>query len=279
VRVLIADDQEFIRRGLRAVLSDSDIEVCGEAIDGREAILKARDLNPDVVIMDISMPRFDGLEATREMRRLLPHIPVLTLSQYDTAEVRREALNAGATSHVSKTLVWTTLVPALRNVFLKGSAFRAGVLLTPRSYTDALSKELHRELEQANRALQTALALVDLVTEQLQAALNRCSRDLRYLWANEPYAAWLGRPLDKIIGHRIVDVLGVETFRALKDRFDQVLAGQKVVFDQEVVFDHIGRRYISAAYSPTFDSSGTVDGWVSIVQDVTAMKKASPLLH
>ena len=60
MRVLIADDQEFIRRGLRAVLSDSDIEVCGEAIDGREAILKARDLNPDVVIMDISMPRLDG---------------------------------------------------------------------------------------------------------------------------------------------------------------------------------------------------------------------------
>lgn len=278
MRVLIADDQEFIRRGLRAVLSDSDIEVCGEAIDGREAILKARDLNPDVVIMDISMPRLDGLEATKQMRRLLPHIPVLTLSQYDTAEVRREALNAGATSHVSKTLVWTTLVPALRNVLLKGSGFRAGALLTPRSYNDVLSKELQRELERTNRALQTALAQLDLVTEQIHVPLNRCSRDLRYLWANQPYADWLDRPLDKIVGHRIVDVLGVEAFRALKDRFDHVLAGQKVAFDQEVVLDLIGPRHISAAYSPTFDSSGLVDGWVSVVQDRNKEGESAPPL-
>ena len=279
MRVLIADDQEFIRRGLRAVLSESDIEVCGEAIDGREAILKARDLNPDVVIMDISMPRFDGLEATREMRRLLPHIPVLTLSQYDTAEVRREALNAGAASHVSKTLVWTTLVPALRNVLVRGSAFRAGVLLTPKSYNDALSKELHRELEQSNCDLQAAVAQLDLVTEQMHACLSRCSRDLRYLWANQPYADWLDRPPEDIVGHRTVDVLGLEAVRALKDRFDQVLAGQKVAFDQEVVFDRIGRRHISAAYSPTFDASGTVDGWVSVVQDLTELRKVNALLH
>jgi DNA-binding NarL/FixJ family response regulator len=279
VRVLIADDQEFIRRGLRAVLSESDIEVCGEAIDGREAILKARDLNPDVVIMDISMPRFDGLEATREMRRLLPHIPVLTLSQYDTAEVRREALNAGAASHVSKTLVWTTLVPALRNVLVRGSAFRASVLLTPRSYNDALSKELQRELEQSNCDLQAALAQLELVTEQMRARLSRCSRDLRYLWANQPYADWLDRPLEEIVGRRIVDVLGLQAFQSLKERFDQVLAGQKVVFHQEVVVDHIGRRYISAAYSPTFDLAGIADGWVSVVQDVTELGKANALLH
>jgi PAS domain S-box-containing protein len=279
VRVLIADDQEFIRRGLRAVLSDSDIEVCGEAIDGREAILKARDLNPDVVIMDISMPRLDGLEATREIRRLLPHIPVLTLSQYDTAEVRREALNAGATSHVSKTLVWTTLVPALRNLLVKGPGSHVAALLTPRSYNDALSKELQRELEQSNCDLQVALAQLELVTEQMHARLSRCSHDLRYLWANQPYADWLDRSLEEIVGHRIVDVFGFEAFRALKDRFDQVLAGQKVAFDQEIVLNHIGRRHISAAYSPTFDSSGAVDGWVSVVQDITEIKKANPLLH
>jgi DNA-binding NarL/FixJ family response regulator len=145
-----------------AILSDADIEVCGEAIDGREAILKARDLNPDVVIMDISMPRFDGLEATREMRRLMPHIPVLTPSQYDTAEVRREALNAGAASHVSKTLVRTTLVPALRNILVKGSVFRTGVLLTPRSYNDVPSKAFHGELEQAKCNLRAALVQLDL---------------------------------------------------------------------------------------------------------------------
>ena len=112
----------------------------------------------------------------------------------------------------------------------------------------------------------------------MHARLSRCSRDLRYLWANQPYADWLDRPLDEIVGRRIVDVLGPQAFQALKDRFDHVLAGQNVVFDQEVVFDRIGRGYISAAYSPTFDSSGIVDGWVSVVQDVTELKKASQLL-
>jgi PAS domain-containing protein len=73
--------------------------------------------------------------------------------------------------------------------------------------------------------------------------------------------------------------LGTQAFQSLKGRFDQVLAGQKVIFDQEVLFDHIGRRYISAAYSPTFDSSGAVDGWVAVHQDVTELKKASALLH
>jgi DNA-binding NarL/FixJ family response regulator len=279
VRVLIADDQEFIRRGLRAVLSEADIEVCGEAIDGREAILKARDLNPDVVIMDISMPRVDGLEATREMRRLLPHIPVLTLSQYDTAAVRREALNAGAASHVSKTLVWTTLVPALRNVFVSTSGLRTGVFLTPKSFNEALGKEFQERLQQAKCDLQAALAQLELVTEKMRVPLNRCSRDLRYLWSNQPYADWLDRPLGEIVGHRIVDVLGFDAFRALKDNFDRVLAGQKVTFNQEAVFDHIGRRRISAGYSPTFDSSANVDGWVAIVQDVTPGNETHDPLH
>jgi PAS domain S-box-containing protein len=108
----------------------------------------------------------------------------------------------------------------------------------------------------------------------MHAPLTRCSRDYSYLWVNQPYADWLGRPLHKIAGRRIVDVLGSQAFQALKDHFDQVLAGQKVVFDHEVVFDHIGRGWISAAYSPTFDSSGIVDGCVAVVQDVTPLKRA-----
>lgn len=117
MRVLVVDDQEFIRRGIRAVLSETaDIEVCGEAVDGREAVTLALQLKPDVVIMDISMPRMDGLQATRRIRRILPRIRVMTLSQYDEPEVVREALEAGAATHVSKWSVWTKLVPALREV-------------------------------------------------------------------------------------------------------------------------------------------------------------------
>jgi DNA-binding NarL/FixJ family response regulator len=123
MRVLIADDQDFIRRGLRAVLSEEkDIKVCAEAIDGRDALGKALELKPDVVIMDIIMPRMDGIEAIRLIHKALPQAKILSLSQYDIPEMVNEVQQAGAAAFVSKLLVWDKLVPSLRRVQL-GEAF------------------------------------------------------------------------------------------------------------------------------------------------------------
>jgi DNA-binding NarL/FixJ family response regulator len=117
MRVLIADDQEFIRRGLRAVLcEEKDVEVCGEAIDGRDALAKSLEFRPDIVIMDIIMPRMDGIEATRLLRKALPQTKILSLSQYDIPEMVNEVEKAGAAAFVSKLLVWDKLVPSLRRV-------------------------------------------------------------------------------------------------------------------------------------------------------------------
>jgi NarL family two-component system response regulator LiaR len=124
MRVLIADDQDFIRRGVRAVLSDEkDIEVCAEAIDGRDALVKALQLRPDVVIMDIIMPRMDGIQATRLLRKALPETKILSLSQYDIPEMVNEVEQAGAAAFVSKLLVWDKLVPSLRRVQLGETFF------------------------------------------------------------------------------------------------------------------------------------------------------------
>jgi DNA-binding NarL/FixJ family response regulator len=124
MRVLIADDQDFIRRGVRAVLSDEkDIEVCAEAIDGRDALVKALELRPDVVIMDIIMPRMDGIQATRLLRKALPETKILSLSQYDIPEMVNEVEQAGAAAFVSKLLVWNELVPSLRRVQLGETFF------------------------------------------------------------------------------------------------------------------------------------------------------------
>ncbi len=119
MRILIADDQEFIRRGVRAVLSEEkDIQVCAEAIDGRDALIKSLELIPDVVIMDIVMPRMDGIEATRLLRRALPGAKIVSLSQYDIPEIVKEVEQAGSAAFVSKLLVWDKLVPSLRRVQL-----------------------------------------------------------------------------------------------------------------------------------------------------------------
>ncbi|MGC2764825.1 MAG: response regulator transcription factor [Candidatus Acidiferrum sp.] len=124
MRVLIADDQDFIRRGLRDVLSEEkDIEVCAEAIDGKDALAKALEFRPDVVIMDIVMPQMDGIDAMRLIREALPDAKIVSLSLYDVPEMADEVEQAGAAAFVSKLLVWDNLVPLLRRVQLGETFF------------------------------------------------------------------------------------------------------------------------------------------------------------
>ena len=77
MRVLIVDDHEIVRRGVRSLLlSQANCDVCGEAVDGQDAVEKARELKPDVIVMDVSMPNLNGLDATRQVRRILPQTEV-----------------------------------------------------------------------------------------------------------------------------------------------------------------------------------------------------------
>src|ERR1700745_451854 len=97
MRLLIVDDHEVVRRGVRSLLSEqTGWEVCGEAVDGQDALDKARDLEPDLIVMDVSMPRLNGLEATRQLRNVLPHCEVLILSQHENIEMAKQAFKAGA---------------------------------------------------------------------------------------------------------------------------------------------------------------------------------------
>jgi PAS domain S-box-containing protein len=118
-----------------------------------------------------------------------------------------------------------------------------------------------------------ALETLELVTQQMAAAVARCSRDLRYLWANQAYAKWIQRPLDSIPGQSIVEVLGTQAFESLRKHFEQVLNGNEVRFEEEVEVRGIGKRWLSAAYTPTLDRKGSVDGWVSVVLDITDRKR------
>jgi DNA-binding NarL/FixJ family response regulator len=115
--VLIVDDQDFIRRGVRTLLKEeNDIEVCGEAIDGRDALAKSFEHRPDVVIIDIVMPRMDGIETVRLLRKALPQTKILSFSQYDVPEMISQVEQAGANAFVSKLLIWDKLVPSLRRI-------------------------------------------------------------------------------------------------------------------------------------------------------------------
>lgn len=126
IRVLIADDHALMREGIRALLRGSeDVEVVGEASDGREAVEKSHALRPDVVLMDVAMPGLGGLEATLELRRELPEVRVLVLTQYDDREYVARFLKAGVAGYVLKKAAGSELVAAIR------SAHRGGLVLDP----------------------------------------------------------------------------------------------------------------------------------------------------
>lgn len=114
LRIMVADDHEVVRKGLVALLqAQPDWQVCGEAGDGREAVEKAIQLKPDILILDIGMPSLNGLEATRQILRTIPNARVLILTLHDSDQVVREVLNAGARGFLLKSDAARDLVAAV----------------------------------------------------------------------------------------------------------------------------------------------------------------------
>lgn len=117
ITVLIAEDHHLVRAGLAALIrNEHDMEIVGEAADGREAVERALDLTPMVVLMDVSMPGMDGIEATRRIMQARPAVRVLVLTQYDHEEYVRRAVQSGASGYILKSSVADDLRSAIRAV-------------------------------------------------------------------------------------------------------------------------------------------------------------------
>ena len=118
-RIVIAEDHTILREGLRAILSsNSEFEIVGEAEDGREAIRCVENIKPDLVLMDLSMPRTNGLEAIKEIKKQNPEIKVMALTVHKTEEYILEALKGGADGYVLKDATQAELVLAIKNVLM-----------------------------------------------------------------------------------------------------------------------------------------------------------------
>ena len=117
ISVVLADDHEIIRNGLRSLLEkETDIQVVGEAQDGRTAVRLAKDLNPDVIVMDVSMPDLNGIEATREISSRAPRTRVLGLSMHSDRRFVARMLQAGAAGYLLKECAYDEFVRAVRTV-------------------------------------------------------------------------------------------------------------------------------------------------------------------
>ena len=123
IKILVVDDHAIMRDGIRALLSlHNDLELAGEASEGKEAIEKTRDLEPDIIVMDIAMPGMDGLEATRRIVKKNPKTKVLVLTQHDNKEYVLSAIKAGASGYVPKKALGSELVSAIRAIY-RGESF------------------------------------------------------------------------------------------------------------------------------------------------------------
>ena len=123
IKVLVADDHIIVRDGICALLAlAGDIEVVGEAANGKEALEKVKELAPDVVLMDIAMPLMGGLEATRRIHREFPRTKVLALTQYDDKEYVFPVIEAGACGFISKTAASSELTSGIRSAY-RGESF------------------------------------------------------------------------------------------------------------------------------------------------------------
>ncbi len=128
INVLLVEDQCLVRAGLRALLDqESDIRVVGEAEDGEEAVRLARELQPDLVLMDVKLPKLDGIAATRRIKELNGNIEVLILSAYEDDETVFQAIQAGASGYVLKDITPTNLVRAIRSVRAGMSTVHPGI--------------------------------------------------------------------------------------------------------------------------------------------------------
>jgi two-component system response regulator NreC len=117
MRILIADDSDIVRRGVCGILSsEKDLEVCGEAKDGSEALQKARELLPDLILLDISMPGIDGLEATRRIREEIRQAKILVISQHNSDQLLPSVIAAGADGCVDKSRLSEDLVASIKKI-------------------------------------------------------------------------------------------------------------------------------------------------------------------
>ncbi len=161
IKILIVDDHALMRDGISALLAlHDDIEIVGEASEGKEAIEKARELSPDVIIMDIVMPGMDGLEATRRIRKKSPEVKVLALTQHDNREYVLSAIKAGTAGYVPKRALGSELVSAIRAVY-KGDSF-----LYPSAAAALIEDYLHQvEEEPYDRLTAREREILKLVAE------------------------------------------------------------------------------------------------------------------
>ncbi len=276
MRLLVVDDHEALRRGVRSLLQDQpNYEVCGEAVDGQDAVEKARELKPDVIVMDISMPRLSGLEATSLIRSSLPDCEVVLLSQHDAPEMARQALKAGARGYVIKTSMARGLICAVERVSRGEYSYDPSFSgLTTRTANSDVQEIIQRSgaLEQA---LRESEQLYRSTFEVAGVGVSHVAPDGRWLRVN--------RKLCEIVGYSEEELLKL-TFQQMTHPDDlsaDLALTQKILNGESDTFS-MEKRYIRKDGSPVWinltvtavrHADRKLKHFVSVVEDISQRKQ------
>jgi DNA-binding NarL/FixJ family response regulator len=169
LRVLIVDDHALFRRGLQMVLrQEPDIEVVGEAADGHEAVAKAQEAMPDVILMDVRMPKRSGIEATQKIKEMLPHVKILMLTISDDEADLYEAIKAGASGYLLKEISIDEVADAVRSVWAGQSRISPSMAAKLLTEFAAMSKRAEeRQQLPAPRLTDREMEVLKLVAQGL----------------------------------------------------------------------------------------------------------------
>ena len=260
MRILVVDDNAAVRRSIRSLLMErADWSVCDEAADGIEAVAKARELRPDVILMDIAMPRMDGLEATRLIREQLPETKVVIVSQSAPAIVKRQSEEVGATAWLTKDVLVRDLIRTVESTCPNGTAAAA---------EGPASREFPRASDKSGRRRLYEAVLQNMPDLGFVLDLNH-----RFVYANEALLSVWGQTWESAIGKTCLE-LGHERWRAaLADReIDRVIATKQPVRGEVPYTGTNGQRIYDYILFPVFGPDGDVEAVAGTTRDITEMR-------
>jgi PAS domain S-box-containing protein len=275
MRLLIVDDHEVVRRGVRSLLLErSEFEVCGEAVDGQDALDKARELKPDLIVMDVSMPRLNGLEATRQVRSILPDCEVLILSQHENPEMARQALKAGARGYVVKGSISKDLLSAVSKVSRGEYFFDPAVLdQTPSGHMDF--QEILQRSAAFEHALRQSERLYRSTFEMAGLGIAQVSRDGRYLRVNRKLCEILGYSEPELLRLTLQDIIHPDDLEADLSQREKVRSGTLGSYSAEkrCIRKDGSLVWVNLTVAGVRDS-GKLEHFIAVIEDITGRREA-----
>jgi PAS domain S-box-containing protein len=269
-RILVVDDHEAVRQRVRALLSsNAHWLVCGEAEDGLQAVELATKLRPDVVLMDISMPRMNGIEATRRIRRDAPESEVILMSQNDPAIVLGQAAELKAIAHIAKADLARDLLPTVESVFAGRSGDKSGKARDPEQGVKEEELQNNSEPELADQAKGLLAAIVDSSDD---AIISKNLNGIIMSW-NTSAERLFGYTCEEAIGQHITLIIPKDRRDEEANILHRLRRGERVDHFETVRLRKGGTPLdLSLTISPVKNSSGRVVGASKVARDISERK-------